>query len=166
MQSSPVPRPDTRSPVGAFAAQAIRNILSNPLFGTTVYHYRAELAPQANFNDRGQPDYLGASPGHFASGVVYTPNPNNPLKGAFCQIPRKPVQEVSGIYYQATHELIVLEDLGLVYELDGQYPKRQDAFDIAGYRWYATGPATPCQQGDVLVGWKIELNLERYPVRN
>jgi hypothetical protein len=148
------------------AIAGIANMLKRSLNATSILHFQSEWAPPANFDERGNPDYLAADSGVFDSGIRYRPNPQNPLKGIFCPAKRNPFQAVSGIYYQADVEIYVLEDLGSVFVLDGKYPKRQDAFEALGRRYYATAPAFPCAQGDLIVAWKISAALERYPVQN
>jgi hypothetical protein len=127
---------------------------------------RSQLTAPENFTPYGQPDYLAADPGIHATGVKYMPSEKNPLRGVYCRAPIRPLQDKGGIYYQAQMELYLPDNPGEIYVLDDKYPKRQDAFEIAGQRYYAIAPATPCMSGEVIAAWKIELNLERYPVTN
>lgn len=144
----------------------LSRVLVNSSFGTTVDHYQAQHVEPDAFDDQGRPDYLSSNSGFQDSGVEYIPNPENPLRGMFCPAPRRPVQEAAGVFYQAQMELYLTENLGDIFVLDDRYPKRQDAFEIAGRRYYAVCPATPCTLGDTTACWKIELSLERYPVQN
>jgi hypothetical protein len=150
--------------VGQFAAQAIANMMMNPLMGATVYHYRAIAAP-AEFNTLGQPDYLSAEPGLYDSGVTYEPVPENPLKGVFCRQRSNPFQDKGGIYYQSEATLYLANDPGEVFVLSDNRPKRQDRFEVSGGVYYATGPVFPCQVGDTVAAWQIYLSRERFPVR-
>lgn len=153
------------SAAGFLAIQALKRAVQSPLYGTPFEHYQAQLAAPENFNDRGLPDYLAADPGVYSTGVNYTPNPKNPQRGIFCRAPFRPQQDVGGIYYVAQMSLYVFDDPGEVYKLDGTYPKRQDMFIINGQKYYATAPATPCQTGETIAAWQIDLNLERFPVK-
>jgi len=148
------------------AIAAIANVLKRSPGATSIYHYQSELAEPSNFDDSYRPDYLAQDPGLYDSGVKYSPNPKNPLKGLFCPAKRNPFQALSGIYYQADIEIYLAEDPGPVFVLDGKYPKRQDAFEIVGQRYYATAPVFPCLQGDTVILWKISAALERYPVKS
>lgn len=132
--------------------------------GTNIEHYQAQTADGADFNRKGQPDWLASDPGVNATGVNFVANPGNPLRGVFCQAPRRPLQDKGGIYYTAQFELYLPVDLGEVFELSGDRPKRQDRFVIGGKTYYAIAPSMPCQAGDTVALFKIELNIERYPV--
>lgn len=153
-------------PIANWQSNLVGNILNNPLFGTPIAHYKAEHVGAGNFDRRGNPDYLAADPGDYATGVQYVANPDNPLKGIFCQAKRHPHQDKGGIYYVAQMEIYLTENLGDVFVLDGHYPKRQDRFIINGQTYYAVAPSLPCQIGAAIAAYKIELNVERYPVRN
>lgn len=142
----------------------LQRVLTNPLLSVNVEHYQAQLVSPSNFTPYYQPDYLATNPGVFASGVEYAPNPNNPIRGTFCQAPRQSYQDKSGIYYVAQYNLFLIGDPGEIYILDDKYPKRQDKFVIQGRTYYAIAPAMPCQQGEIVAAYKIELNLQRYPV--
>lgn len=161
-----VPGPFPNTNLGTLAIAAIQGAIANTIYGTTVYHYQAQHAGAENYDSAGRPDYLAADSGVYGSGIVFVPNPQNPLKGIFCQAPRQPYQDVGGIYYTAQMELYLPVDLGPVFQLDGKYPKRQDRFEIHGRTYYAIAPSMPCMVGDTTGIWKIQLNLERYPVRN
>lgn len=160
------PLPIGNSQIGSLAIQAIRSALvNNPLYGTPIYHHQAQIA-SADFNKQGQPDYLSANPGVHGSGINYVPNPANPLRGIFCPSPRKPYQDKGGIYYQAQMEIYLLDNIGEIFVLENDRPKRQDKFVINNQTYYCIAPAFPCQMGEAIAAWKIELNLERYPVKN
>jgi hypothetical protein len=150
---------------GPFLRQAIANVINNPLFGATVYHYRALEATGANHNSLGQPDYLAPAPGLYDSGVDFEANPSNPLRGIFCRQKSNPYQDKGGIYYQAEAQLYLLDDPGELFILSDNRPKRQDKFVIAGGTYYATAPIFPCQMGDTVAAFQIFLSRERYPVR-
>lgn len=150
---------------GAFIRQAIANVINNPMFGATVYHYRAIEATQPDYNTLGQPSYLAPEPGLYDSGVGYEPSPHNPLRGVFCRQKSNPYQDKGGIYYQAEGQLYLLDDPGEVFVLLDNRPKRQDRFEIAGGVYYATAPVFPCQMGDTVAAFQIFLSRERYPVR-
>lgn len=159
------PSPFPNTPLGGLAIQAIQRMLQSTVYSATVMHYQAQLLDSGSYSDRGKPSYLAEDPGVFGSGVQYVPNPDNPLRGVFCPVKRTPYQDVGGIYYQAQAELYLATNPGEIYKLDDKYPKRQDRFDVLGQTYYAVGPAFPCSLGDAIAAWKIELNLERYPVR-
>lgn len=146
-------------------SQQLAQWVNHPLFGTNIDHYRAEYAPPETFPDDSTPDYLAASPGQQLTGITYTPNENNPLRGVFCLAPVRPIQDVGGIYYQADMQIVLLEDLGDVFQLDESKPKRQDKFIIDGSTYYANSTSFPCQQGSAIVAWQIFLTKERYPVK-
>lgn len=150
---------------GAFIRQAIANVIRNPMFGSTVYHYRAIPAGSADYNSLGQPSYLAPGPGVYASGVDYEQNPENPLKGIFCRQKQNPYQDKGGMYYQGEAQLYLLSDPGEVFTLSENRPKRQDKFVIAGGTYYATAPVFPCQMGDTVAAFQVFLSRERYPVR-
>lgn len=145
--------------------QVVGNVLQNPLLGTTILHFQAFLAGPENFNEQGKPDYLAPGAGLYGSGVRYTPNPKNPLRGVFCRKPLRPFQENAGIHYQAECEIYLPEDPGEVFILDDKYPKRQDRFEVAGGVYYATAPVFPCQIGDTVAAWQVSLSRERFPSR-
>lgn len=142
----------------------VTNIINNPLYSTTILRFVPQIVPE-NHDWRGRPDYLVANPGLYATGIHYQPHPDNPYRGMFCRAKVTPLQIPGGIYYQATHYIFLPKDPGEVYVLDDHYPKRQDAFEIQGIRYYATGPAEPCQLGDTIAAWKIGLSRERYPAQ-
>jgi hypothetical protein len=166
MSNFQMPSVIPNSPQGELVLQVIKNAINHPLFGTPFEHHQAQHVAPNNFNDRGQPDYLAPDPGVYSTGITYVANPANPLRGIFCRAPYRPYQDVGGIYYQAQMNLHVLDELGDIFLLDGKYPKRQDKFVINGIDYYATAPATPCQMGETIAAWTIELNRERYPVQN
>lgn len=143
-------------------ARSLQQAIKNPLMGVDVQHYRAQLAPAPNFTPYGQPDYLSLNPGEFASGVEYA----SPvlLRGVFCQAKRQPYQDKGGIYYTAQTHLFLLENPGEIFVLDDRFPKRQDKFVISGATYYAIAPTFPCQSGETIAAWKIDLNIQRYPV--
>ncbi len=159
------PGPIQNIQMGDLAIQAIAQILSNPLFGTPFEHFQAQIAA-SSFNEKGQPDYLSFNPGAYNSGIEYIPNPANPLRGLFCQAPRRFNQQPDGIRYEATMELYVQVNLGQVFKVQDRFPKLQDKFVVNGQTYYAANPAFPCQMGEAIAAWKIELALERYPVTN
>ena len=142
---------------------ALHRALQHPFYGTPIAHYRATYPKNEEVTSK--PDYLAANPGDYGSGIVYVANIDNPLRGVFCQSPRKPVQEVAGIYYQAQADLYVMQDLGEVFALENDRPKRQDRFIINGQTYYAAAPSFPCMMGTTIALWKIDLVLERYPVK-
>jgi hypothetical protein len=144
--------------------KTLLRMLKNPLLGVDVEHYRAEHVGATNFTPYYQPDYLAINPGENATGVQYSPNPENPLRGVFCQAKRTPLQDKGGIYYTAQTHLFLLENPGEVFALDDRLPKRQDKFVVSGQTYYAIAPAVPCQSGSVIAAWKIELTLQRYTV--
>lgn len=148
-----------------YLSQILARQVNHPLFGADIDHFRAEYAPDNTFAE-GNPDYLAANPGQQNTGVIYTPNEDNPLRGVFCPVPLQPVQAQGGIYYQGDMQIIVLQDLGEVFKLDEAKPKRQDKFVIQGNTFYASSPAFPCQQGSAIVAWQIFLSRERYPVQS
>ena len=150
---------------GEWIQQAIAQVIANPMFGTTVEHFQAQLVEPENYTKYGQPDYLAANPGDYAAGIQYIPNPANPLRGIFCRAKYNPYQDKGGIYLQAQAELYLPHDPGEVFVLDGKYPKRQDRFVISGGVYYAVAPTFPCQLGDTVAAFKIELSRERFPVR-
>lgn len=147
---------------GELVRRAIAQVIQNPLAGALALHYRAELADPSSFTRYGQPDYLGFDPGTYTTGVQY----GQPieLRGIFCRAKLNPFLDKSGIRYQAEMNFYVPHDPGEVFVLDAKYPKRQDKFVISGGVYYATGPATPCQMGDTIAAWQIDLSRERYPV--
>ena len=152
--------------LGAYALQALQAVINNPNFGTTVYHYQAQHADPKAFDKRGRPDYLSKTdPGDYATGIEFVENPNNPLRGVFCQAPRQPYQDTGGIYYTAQFELYLAQDPGEIFSLDDKYPKRQDKFIVQGNTYYAIAPAMPCALGATVGAWRIQLNVERYPVK-
>jgi hypothetical protein len=153
------------TPQGRFIRQAIATVIRNPLYGSTVFHYRARAAIAADYNTLGQPSYLAPEPGLYDSGVEYDANPENPLKGIFCRKKQNPFQDKGGQYYQGEAELYLLSDPGEVFVLSTDRPKRQDKFVIAGGTYYATAPAFPCQMGDTVAAFQVFLSRERYPVR-
>lgn len=154
----------TETPQGIFLRQAIAQIVTNPLVGSTVYHWKAKPA-KATFNDAGQPDYLSPQPGLFDSGVDYDPNPNNPLRGIFCRPKQTPFQDKGGIYYQGEASLYLVEDPGEVFVVVNSRPKRQDRFEIAGGVYYAVAPVLPCQMGDTVAAFQVFLSRERFGVK-
>ncbi|MCD8487885.1 MAG: hypothetical protein LRZ84_14405 [Desertifilum sp.] len=156
--------PDTSRAI-AFS-QMVAAIVNNPLFGATIIHYQSVWVEATNFNREGQPNYLAWNPGIHETGIVYELNPANPLRGIFCQNKRRPSQDKNGIYYGGEFELYLTVDLGEVYVLDGKFPRKQDKFEIAGRTYYATSPVMPCQLGDTIAAYKIDLAIERYPVAN
>ena len=158
------PQPINNTALGGLAIQAVQRVLRTTSYSATVLHFQAVHTGESNYDDRGRPDYLAPNPGLYASGVEYVPNPNNPLKGMFCPSPRRPTQEVSGIYYAAQCDLYLPENIGEVFQVGEKYPKRQDRYEILGQVYYAIAPAFPCSLGDSIACWKIELNRERYPV--
>lgn len=147
---------------GLFIQQQIAAVLNNPLLGATVLHYRAVHVEDAVFDSQGQPDYLNPSAGVYASGIDYIANPSNPLRGVFCKPKLRPFQDKGGIYYQADGQLYLANDPGEVYVLHPERPKRQDRFVIAGGVYYAAGPTFPCQMGDTVALFQIDLVRERY----
>jgi hypothetical protein len=153
------------TPQGKFIRQAIANVIRNPLYGSTVYHYRAKVAVGADYNSLGQPGYLAPAPGVYDSGVEFEANPDNPLKGIFCRQKQNPFQDKGGQYYQGEAQLYLLSDPGEVFILSANRPKRQDKFVIAGGIYYATAPVFPCQMGDTVAAFQVFLSRERYPVR-
>lgn len=154
------------TPIGGYALQMLQNVINNPNFGSTILHYQAVHADSASFDKRGRPDYLAKTdPGIHATGVEYVANPDNPLRGIFCQAPRQPYQDVGGIYYTAQFELYLATNPGEIYKLDDNLPKRQDRFDVMGQSYYAIAPAMPCALGDTIGAWRIQLNVERFPVK-
>jgi hypothetical protein len=150
---------------GELAIAALQSILNNPLFGTPFDHYQAQIA-SSSFNAKGQPDYLSLDPGVYNSGIQYVANTANPLRGVFCPAPRRANQQIDGIRYEASMELYTQVDLGQVFKVQEKFPKLQDKFVINGQAFYAANPAFPCQMGEAIAAWKIELALERYPVVN
>ncbi|HEY9752454.1 MAG TPA: hypothetical protein V6C46_05860 [Coleofasciculaceae cyanobacterium] len=159
------PNPIANTQMGNLAIAAIQNIIGGQ-FGTDVYHFQAQLAPTATFDDRDRPDYLAAEPGFNSTGIIFVANPKNPIKGIFCQAPQRPIQENAGIYFQADMELYLPEDIGPTFVVDTNGPKRQDKFVIFGTDYYSANPATPCILGMTTACWKISLTLQRYPVQN
>lgn len=153
------------TPQGIFIRQAIAQVIQNPLYGSTVYHYRAIEAVNADYNSLGQPSYLAPAPGVHGSGVEYEANPQNPLKGIFCRQKQTPFQDKGGQYYQGEAQLYLLTDPGEVFVLSEDRPKRQDKFVIAGGIYYATAPVFPCQAGDTVAAFQVFLSRERYSVR-
>lgn len=158
--SDPIPN----TVVGGLAVGIVQNAIANSIYSATVLHFQASHVDSANFNERGRPDWLGVDTGEQGTGVTYTPNPNNPLKGIFCPAPKRPIQGPEGIYYQADMELYLANYPGDVFRLFDNRPKLQDRFDIHNQRYYATSPAMPCALGDNLAAWKIALIIERSPV--
>lgn len=146
------------------AAQIVQQVLMSPSAGVPVIHWIAEHVNVASFNGRGQPDYLAPDAGLYQTGIRYTADPRNPLRGVLCRAPKVPNQDKGGIFYQAQMDLYLPVDPGAIFVLHEKLPKRQDRFDISGLILYATGPAMPCQQGEQIAAWKISLSLERYPV--
>lgn len=152
------------SPIGSGFQGVLAQWINHPLMGTEIDHYRAEYTPPETFNQDGNPDYLAQSPGQQSSGIVYTPNPDNSLRAVFCPVSLRPIQDQAGIYYQGDMQIFLLEDLGEVYQLNDDKPKRQDKFIVQGQTFYASSPAFPCQQGSAIAAWQIYLARERYPV--
>lgn len=148
-----------------YLQQAIANVFRLPYFGVPVCHFKASLVEDAAFDKYGKPDYLAADAGEFDSGVQYEPNPDNPLRGVYCKPSIRPNMDKGGIIYQAELDLYLPVDVGDVFVLEGDRPKRQDKFEIQGARYYATAPALPCQIGEVVSVWKIPISRERFPVR-
>ena len=160
-------RPLNAAPIGNAANQAIAQILTNPLVGTPFEHFRAQWLDDSLYDNRGRPDYLAENSGEFQSGVQYIANPDNPLRGIFCPIARRPTQDKPGIFYEAQMQLFVTDDLGEVFTLDEgerSRPKLQDRFLINSQTFYATQPAFACMQGEAIAAWRIDLALQRYPV--
>ena len=150
---------------GGYFTGLVQNAIANGIHGTTVEHYQAQWVEES-FSERGTPDYLAGEAGEQGTGIRYTANPQNPLKGAFCPTQKRPVQGPEGQYYQADMELYLAKFPGDVYRLDDKKPKLQDRFVIQGQRYYAIAPAMPCTLGDSAAAWKILLTIERSPVGN
>lgn len=150
---------------GSYLQSMIQQVLRSPYAGTVVEHYQAQVVGDQNFDKYGRADWLGESPGQDATGIRFVPNPNNPLRGIFCRAPYRPYQDKGGIYYQAEMELYLPEDIGEVFVLGENRPKRQDKFLISGGTYYATAPVMPCQAGETVAAFKISLSRERYPAR-
>ncbi len=128
-----------------------------------VLHFRAQHA--TGYDCQGQVDYLSADPGEYGTGINWTANTANPLKGVFCRPQRRLCQGKDGVYFETTAELFVATDLGSIVQLfDGNKPKLYDRFEVLGQRYYATGRAHPCANGNSVGLWKIPLILERFPV--
>lgn len=138
-------------------------MINNPLHSATILRFLSGIRPEG-LDERGRPDYLFEDPGRYASGVYFIEDPRNPYRGIFCRAKVNPFLALAGISYQASHQIFLAEDPGEVYVLHDEYPKRQDAFEIQGVRYYATAPAEPCQLGDTTAAWKISLSREKYPV--
>jgi hypothetical protein len=127
-----------------------------------VLHFRAQHA--TGYDCQGQVDYLSDDPGEFGTGINWVANTANPIKGAFCRPKRRLCQGKDGIYFETTAEFFTATDLGDVCKLFDDKPKLYDRFEILGQRYYATGPAHPCSNGNSVGLWKIPLILERVPV--
>ena len=155
----------TNSPQGDYLQSVVQRLMQLPYAGTVVQHYQAQLVEDGNFNKLGQPDWLGDAPGQDATGIQFVPNPANPLRGIFCRAPYRPYQDKGGIYYQAEMDLYLAQDIGEVFVLEENRPKRQDKFVISGGTYYATAPVMPCQAGETVAAFKISLSRERYPAR-
>lgn len=164
MPSSALKLPNTAQ--GDRLLAMLAQVVANPLIGATIQHFIAGYVAESNFSVYGQVDYLAPDAGQDQTGITYTANPNNPLRGVFCATSRRPVQDKGGIRYEAQPQIILLEDPGEVFAVDPKFPKRQDKFIVSGRTYYAAAPAFPCQMGDTIAGFRIDLALERYPVTN
>jgi hypothetical protein len=164
MPSSALKLPNTAQ--GDIILRMLQSVAQNPLIGATIEHYFAQYVDDGSFTKYGQIDYLAQEVGQDQTGIKYVANPKNPIRGVFCSSGRRPVQDKGGIRYEAQPQIILLEDPGEVYSLDPEKPKRQDKFIVSGRTYYATAPAFPCQMGDTIAAFKIDLALERYPVTN
>lgn len=127
-----------------------------------ILHFRAEHSK--GYDCQGQADYLSADPGEFGSGINWVANTANPIKGTFCRPKRRLCQGKDGIYFETTAEFFTATDLGAIVQLFDDKPKLYDRFEILGQRYYATGPAHPCSNGNNVGLWSIPLILERFPV--
>lgn len=154
-----------QQPQSSYLQQAFINVLKNPWAGVPICHYKARLAEDETFDKYGHPDYMASQSGDFDSGVLYDANPSNPLRGVYCRAPLRPNLDPGGFTLQAELDLYLPVDVGDVFVLEGDRPKRQDRFDIQGGRFYAAGPSIPCQGGEIVGLWKIPIIRERFPTR-
>lgn len=149
----------------SLVSSALQGILALSPNTIDVLHYRASHAPASAFDCDDRPDYLSPSSGVQGTGIVYTPNTDNPIKGTFCPPKRVACQTKNGIVFQSIAELFVAVDLNPIYQLLPNRPKLHDRFDILGQKYYATGPALPCVRGPKVVTWKISLMLDQIDIQ-